>query len=116
MAVLDKTTAAIANEQEASASYTWTLITYQEQGNLCLKWHTTSPFRAQQGKIAVYNGQSFPADASKDIKKSSWDNENGGGSGWNTGLTYGSDWYCAWIAEKSPNGPYTYVVKLVTKG
>lgn len=116
MAVTEKTASAIANEQQASQSYTWTLITSQEMGNLWLKWHTTAPFRAQQGKIAVYKNASFPSDPKADHKATSWDNENGGGSGWNTGLNYGSDWHCAWIAEKSPNGPaYSYVVKIITK-
>jgi hypothetical protein len=112
---MDKTATAVTNQQDQSQSYSWTLTAYQEQGTLWLKWHTSSPFRAQQGQIAVYKNKVFPSDPQHDRKEWSWDNEHGGGSGWNTGLPYGSDWHCAWIAEKSPNGPYTYVVKLITK-
>ncbi|GLH82336.1 hypothetical protein SSBR45G_72450 [Bradyrhizobium sp. SSBR45G] len=115
MAVVEQASATSTNPQTASKSFPWTLTSYEEQGNLWLKWTTGAPFRAQQGQIAVYNN-GFPADPQKDRKAWSWDNEHGGGSGWDTGLRYGSDWSCAWIAEKSPNGPYTYVVTLVTKG
>lgn len=100
----------------ADRSYTWTLTAFQRQGNLWLSWKTTAPFRAQQGQISVYNGTSFPSNPQDNRKHWSWDNENGGGSGWNTELPWGSDWYCAWIAEKSPNGPYTYAVQLITTG
>ena len=100
----------------AKQSYSWTLSAYQQHGNLWLKWSTDAPFRAQQGQISVYKSTSFPDNPQDNRKASSWDNENGGGSGWDSGLPWGSDWYCAWIAEKSPNGPYTYVVQFVTTG
>jgi|SRR5580658_399590 hypothetical protein len=98
----------------ATGTYTWTLSAYQQQGNLWLKWSTTAPFRAQQGQIQVYKGIGFPPIGNQDTERWSWDNENN--ANWNTGLRWGSDWYCAWIAEKSPNGPYTYVAQLVTTG
>ncbi|HBK55493.1 MAG TPA: hypothetical protein DDZ76_04295 [Xanthomonadales bacterium] len=98
----------------SSNQYTWTLEAYQQHGNLWLKWQTNAPFRAQQGRITVYKSTSFPSNPTDNVDKWSWDNENGGGSGWDTGLSWGSNWYCAWIAEKSPNGPYTYVTKLTT--
>jgi hypothetical protein len=97
-----------------SAQYTWTLTAYQQQGKLWLKWNTNAPFRAQQGQISVYKGSSFPSNPQDGRKTWSWDNENGGGSGWNTGEVWGSGWYVAWIAEASPNGPYKYVVQAVT--
>ncbi|XUM22428.1 hypothetical protein ACRAVF_02250 [Bradyrhizobium oligotrophicum S58] len=115
MAVIEQTSTTSTNPQTASATFQWSLTSYEEQGNLWLKWSTNAPFRAQQGQISVYSGSSFPSDPKKDRKAWSWDNEHGGGSGWDTGLRYGSDWYCAWIAEKSPNGPYAYAVTLVTK-
>lgn len=115
MAVDEKVAAAATNTQSVPASFTWTLTAYQDQGTLWLKWNTTAPFRAQQGQIVVYKDKVFPTDPQKDRKEWSWDNEHGAGSGWNTGLPYGSDWYCAWIAEKSPNGPYAYAIKLITK-
>ena len=97
-----------------SAQYTWTLTAYQQQGNLWLKWSTNAPFRAQQGQISVYKGSSFPSNPQDDRKTWSWDNEHGGGSGWDTGQVWGSGWYVSWIAEASPNGPYKYAVKVVT--
>lgn len=100
----------------SSNQYTWTLTAYQQQGHLWLKWSTNAPFRAQQGRITVYSGTNFPGDPTTNVKEWSWDNEHGGGSGWDTGLPWGSNWYCAWIAERSPNGPYTYVTTLVTTG
>jgi hypothetical protein len=115
MAVTEKTTSAISNEQHVTEQYAWKLTTYQELGNLWIKWHTTAPFRAQQGQISVYKTANFPSDPQADRKEWSWDNEHGAGSGWNTGLNYGSDWHVAWIAQKSPNGPYAYLVKLITK-
>lgn len=99
---------------QTSANYFWALNAYQLQGTLWLSWSTNAPFRAQQGQIHVYNGQSFPSNPQDATKAWSWDNENGGGSGWNTGLPWGSGWYCAWIAQKSPNGPYAYAVQLIT--
>ncbi|MGB8841595.1 MAG: hypothetical protein WCC64_11035 [Aliidongia sp.] len=98
----------------ATSTYSWTLNARQQQGKLILSWNTNSPFRAQQGKIVVYKGTSFPAKASDNIEKWSWDNENN--HDWNTDLTWGTDWCCAWIAEQSPNGPYVYNVRLVTTG
>ena len=99
-------------DADVSRSYTWTLTAYQNQGKLWLRWHTDAPFRAQQGQISVYNGNFFPSKPQDDRKVWSWDNEHTGG--WDTGLPWGSGWYCAWIAEASPNGPYKYAVQLVT--
>ncbi|OEJ98734.1 hypothetical protein A8C32_05930 [Flavivirga aquatica] len=96
---------------ETKASFTWTLKAYEDQGNLFLKWHTDAPFRAQQGQIHVYKGNSFPSDPKKDTKAWTWDDKN---NPWNTKLPWGTGWHCAWIAEKPSNGPYTYVVKIVT--
>jgi len=98
----------------ASASFTWTLTAYQQQGRLWLKWSTTAPFRAQQGQISVYKSTSFPSKPQDNRQAWKWDDF--GNTPWDTGLTWGSDWYCAYIAEKSPNGPYTYVTQLVTQG
>jgi hypothetical protein len=99
--------------ESASASYTWYLNAYQLHGNLWLSWSTTAPFRAQQGQIMVYTGEFFPANPQDNVKVWQWDNLNSGG--WDTGLPWGAGWYCAWNAQKSPNGPYAYIVKLVTQ-
>lgn len=96
----------------ANASFEWNLEAYQNQGNLWLRWSTNSPFRAQQGQIHVYSGQSFPSNPQDDTKKWSWDNENN--QNWNTGLPWGTGWHCSYIAEASPNGPYVYFIQLVT--
>ena len=103
-----------APDGKNTAQYQWVLEAYQQQGTLWLKWSTTAPFRAQQGQISVYQGEFFPSNPQDNRSKWSWDNENGGGSGWNTGLPWGTGWHMAWIAQRSPNGPYTYVVHLVT--
>ncbi len=99
--------------QAVSASYTWYLNAYQLHGNLWLSWSTNAPFRAQQGQIMVYTGEFFPANPQDNVKTWQWDNLNS--SGWDTGLPWGAGWYCAWNAQKSPNGPYAYVVRLVTQ-
>lgn len=97
------------------ASYSWKLYAFESQGKLWLKWGTDSPFRAQQGQIHVYKGNSFPQKPTDDTTKWSWDNENNGTTtGWNTGLNWGTGWHCAYIAEASPNGPYVYFIQIVT--
>lgn len=98
----------------ASSTFTWNLEAYESKGNLCLKWSTNAPFRAQQGQIHVYSGNGFPSDPTKDTKKWSWDNENN--RDWNTGLPWGTGWHIAYIAERSPNGPYTYFIQMITTG
>ena len=108
--VFDASVSDVSNQ----AQYTWTLAAYQQQGNLWLKWSTNAPFRAQQGQISLYKGSSFPSNPQDDRKAWCWDNEHGGGSGWDTGQVWGSGWYVAWIAEASPNGPYKYAVQSVT--
>jgi hypothetical protein len=105
--------AAETQENSAHKDYRWTLKASQKLGNLWLYWSSTAPFRAQQGQIAVY-AVPFPTNPLLQQSASSVDFENGGGSGWNTGLPWGSDWNCAWIAQQSPNGPYTYAVRLTT--
>src|SRR2546429_525173 len=98
----------------AQATYNWTLTAYQERGNLYLQWSTTAPFRAQQGQISVYKGSSWPSNPQDDREAWTWDDFKN--TPWNTGLRWGSDWYCAYIAEASPNGPYVYNVRLITTG
>jgi hypothetical protein len=97
----------------AQASYSWTLNAFQSQGNLWLGWSTTAPFRAQQGQLHVYSSTDFPSDPTSNTKAWNWDDQT---SPWNTGLPWGSNWCCAWIAQKGSSGPYTYVVQLITTG
>ncbi len=98
----------------AVSTYSWTLNAFQQHGTLWLQWGTGAPFRAQQGQITVYNGTFFPSNPQSDVKSWNWDNYTN--SPWNTGLPWGSDWYCAYIAQASPNGPYVYNVQLITTG
>ncbi|OHX10205.1 hypothetical protein BI347_20575 [Chromobacterium sphagni] len=95
-----------------SESYTWTLTAFQQQGTLWLQWHSTAPFRAQQGQIHVYAGTQFPSNPQDQTKAWKWDDASN--DPWNTDLPWGSKWFCAWIAQEPPNGPYKYVVQVVT--
>lgn len=95
----------------SQSTFSWSLEAYESRGNLWLRWSTNSPFRAQQGQIHVYNA-GFPSDPQKETKAWSWDNENN--ANWDTGQKWGTGWNCAYIAERSPNGPYTYFIKLTT--
>jgi hypothetical protein len=113
MNVATTTDAVETQKTTVSKDYQWTLTAFQKQGMLWLAWSTTAPFRAQQGQISVY-ANPFPSNPQDNWSAWSWDNDNGGGSGWNTKLPWGSDWYCAWIAQRSPNGPYVYLATLKT--
>ncbi|MEM6719760.1 MAG: hypothetical protein AAF611_10615 [Bacteroidota bacterium] len=100
------------SEQTAKKSYEWSMETYERQGNLFIEWSTNAPFRAQQDRIVVFeNG--FPRNAGDSSRAWTWaDSKN---SPWNSGLTYGANWYCARIAQAEPNGPYVYVEQIITK-
>lgn len=98
----------------ATGTYTWSLSAYQKHGNLWIKWSTNAPFRAQQGQISLYKTSSWPSNPQDNRQAWSWDDQNN--HDWDTGQPWGSDWYCAWIAQRSPNGPYAYAVQLVTTG
>ncbi|AOZ49290.1 hypothetical protein [Chromobacterium vaccinii] len=111
MTTATETQAAIA-EATATKSYAWTLTAFQQHGNLWLRWSSTAPFRAQQGQIHVYDGTSFPSNPQDKTKKWTWDDAQN--TPWDSGLPWGSNWYCAYIAERPPNGPYAYVVQVIT--
>ena len=98
----------------AAETYTWTIEAFERQGNLWIEFDTNALFRAQQGQISVYNDPAFPPNPQDNRNIWSWDNP--GVSPWNTGLKWGSDWYCAWIAQAPPNEGYVYVVQLITTG
>lgn len=98
----------------ATGTFTWQLEAFEEKGKLHLQWSTNAPFRAQQGQISVYKGSSWPSNPQHDRVAWSWDDYDK--SPWDTKLTWGSDWYCAYIAEASENGPYKYLIQLVTTG
>ena len=92
--------------------YSWTLKAYENRGNLWLEWDTNAPFRAQQGQVHVYTGNDFPANPHDETWVAwAWDTQQ---SPLDTNLPWGTGWHCAWIAEKPDNGPYTYLVKVIT--
>ena len=95
----------------AVESYKWELTLYEERGTCWLKWSTNAPFRAQQGRVCLYPG-TFPDDPTR-AEAWHWDNES---NPYDTKKLWGAGWCAAYIAEKSPNGPYVYLVKTaVTK-
>jgi len=97
----------------SSRTYTWTLKTTNKNGKLHIATETNSPFRAQQGQIHVYSAkQGFPDDPGGALTWA-WDND---ARSWDTGLDYSHGLCVAWMAEKSPNGPYVALVKVVTAG
>lgn len=105
-------TATSAKTQSATKTYSWTLTAFQKQGNLWLEWKTDAPFRAQQDKIEVYAGK-WPSNPDSNSKSWTW--ADMGNSPWDSGLDWGSDWYCARIAQAPKNGPYVYVEKIITE-
>jgi hypothetical protein len=93
----------------ARATYTWYLRIGNGDGKLFLEGDTTAPFRAQQGQLHVYPLHStFPADPDGKAEKWHWDNES---HPWNVGLDWRDGQPIAWVAQKSPNGPYTLFLK-----
>ncbi len=104
--------AEMVNSQSTKATFSWYLTAFQREGNLWLEWSTDAPFRAQKDKIEVYSG-GWPSNPDSDSRKWTWaDPDN---SPWNSGLPWGSDWYCARIAQSAPDGPYVYVQQIITK-
>jgi hypothetical protein len=93
----------------ANATFTWTLEAYEQHGNLCLKWKTTAPFRAQQDQIHVYH-DGFPPDPAVPGAFWIWADKDC----CDTGLPWGTGWNCAYIAQAAPNGPYIYFIRLTT--
>jgi hypothetical protein len=98
----------------ATSTYNWNLTAYEQHGNLYLSWNTSAPFRAQQGQICVYSSTSWPSNPQDNRAAWTWDNLPN--TPWDTGQKWGNDWYCAYIAQASPNGPYEYNVQLITSG
>jgi hypothetical protein len=88
-----------------TGSFTWSVELYEHQGRCWLRWSTTAPFRAHQGRVCLY-ANSFPSDPTK-AKAWTWDDKQ---PNFDTGEAWGSGWCAAYIAE-APNGPYVYFVK-----
>ncbi|HEY9421745.1 MAG TPA: hypothetical protein VIW92_10045 [Thermoanaerobaculia bacterium] len=93
---------------QTTGSFNWTVELFEQQGNCWLRWSTTAPFRAQQGKVCLY-ANSFPSDPTQAVAVT-WDDVNQPNP-FNTGQTWGSGWCAAYIAQASPNGPYVYFVQ-----
>lgn len=102
--------ATVGDRIDAEASFTWTLRAAELDGKLLLEGDSDAPFRAQQGQLHVYPQHAgFPAGPNPKAHAWEWDNE---AHPWGTGLS-GTGWPVAWLAEQSPNGPYTPFLKLV---
>lgn len=101
-------------QQTVKASFEWTLEAYQNRGNLFFRWSQNSPFRAQQGQIRVYEN-SFPGNPNDRVVAWQWDDFNA--QPWDSGLRWGSNWFCARVASVgNPNdNNYRYFLQLVTK-
>jgi hypothetical protein len=89
-----------------SSTFQWTLKLFEQRGTCWLSWSTNAPFRAQQGRVALYSG-TFPSDPTK-ATAWTWDNDP---NPFDTGKPWGAGWCAAYIAEASPNGPYVYLAK-----
>ena len=97
----------------ATVNYSWTLTAFQNQGNLWLRWNSNAPFRAQQSKIEVYS-DGWPSNPDSNAKAWTWGTNNNGE--WDSGLRWGSGWYCALIAQVGAlNKEYVYVIRFVTE-
>ena len=101
-----------SNSQTDSRTFTWHLKAYEKQGNLWLEWSTNAPFRAQQDKIEVYSN-GWPSNPDSNSKAWTWADKDK--SPWDTGLRWGSGWYCARIAQAPKNGPYVFVEQIITQ-
>ncbi|WP_266169021.1 hypothetical protein [Dyella subtropica] len=92
------------NPVAGSSNYSWNVDLYEYQGNCYISYATSAPFRAQQGQLQLYSGAP-PANPQQGIAYT-WDSN---ASPFNTGKPWGSGYSAGWIAQQSPNGPYTYV-------
>lgn len=98
---------------EARRTLTWLLRAGNADTKMLLEGDTDAPFRAQQGQLHVYKtGSMFPTDPAGHAEKWHWDNES---HPWDTGLKWSAGRHIAWVAEKSPNGPYVLFVKQTTR-
>jgi hypothetical protein len=91
---------------EKSQTYKWTVKLYEERGLCMLGWGTNAPFRAQQGKVCLYEG-SFPGNP-ESAASWQWDDQP---PPFATGKLWGTGWCAAQIAQKPSNGPYIYATQ-----
>lgn len=97
----------------SEATFTWEMSALESHGNLYLEWRSDAPFDPEKGQITVYKNQEFPHDPRDEVKASISDTSHK--DPWDTGLPWGSDWYCAHIA-KGPSGDFVYINQLITTG
>jgi LmbE family N-acetylglucosaminyl deacetylase len=94
---------------KAETTYKWTLELYGSPDHRAMiKWSTDAPFRAQQGKVCLYDGK-FPANPEDNVVAWAWDDKDK--NPFNTGQRWGAGWCAAYIAQAGPNGPYVYFLK-----
>jgi hypothetical protein len=92
-----------------SGTYTWTINLYEYQGKCYIAWKTTAPFRAQQGKVALYSGPP-PSDPTRYVTFQ-WDDQP---SPYNTGQPWGAGWSAAWIGQQGTSAGYAYTYVCTT--
>jgi hypothetical protein len=108
----------------ASNKWQLDLQAYEHRGTLHLRWNHNAAehpphqvFRPRQGKICVYSKSTehFPENPDSHHERWSWDDHKDGHrlAQWDTGLTSGSGYKCAWIAEDY-DGRYRYLIQLTT--
>jgi hypothetical protein len=89
-----------------SGTFTWKLELYERLGTCHIKWSATAPFRAQQGRLNLYQ-ESFPANPNDKVVASVWDDSRD--NPFDTKQHWGAGWCAAYVAEL--NGKAVYVCK-----
>ena len=102
------------SSHEATESFSWHIIAYEENGNLVISFDTTAPFEAgappaSLGHIKVYSGE-FPANPAEQADHYYNDTSP---SPWKTGLPWRKGWHIAWLGG-SADQQWHYIVKIVT--
>ncbi len=106
----DKQKAANVPNVSKTETYQWTVELKETHGNCFIGWKTDAPFRAQQSKICLYK-DSFPPNPDDRVVAWTWADPNFPNP-FDTGQPWGSGWCAALTAQKNPNGPYVYAVKV----
>jgi hypothetical protein len=93
------------NPVQDTGSFNWTVELFEHLGHCWLRWSTTAPFRAWQGRVCLYEN-SFPSDPTA-ATNWTWDDRP---SPFDTGKLWGSGWCAAYIAQAN-SGAYVYLAQ-----
>lgn len=91
---------------EKSRTYKWSIKLFEQRSLCLLEWGTDAPFRAQQGRVCLYEGV-FPSEPAASPSWT-WDDQP---QPFNTNRPWGTGWTAARIAERPSNGPYVYAAQ-----